>query len=247
MDRKEQRKDVAERHTWEMERLYSDEISKCVVGTKLYDVDFERGDKIGGKAVFTLEQSYTQDSIFKNAGKGKVAVLNFASYRHAGGGFIRGSMAQEESLCHDSFLYNVLSKFPEYYEWNESHLNKALYRNRALYSPDVCFFPKKGESVSVDVITCAAPNRSQISRNALTEEENEEALRDRIRFIRDICDTEGVETFITGAFGCGVFAQKPEIVATLFREYFGDTKVKQVIFAVPADRNYPAFEKEFSG
>ncbi|SEA70003.1 TIGR02452 family protein [Pseudobutyrivibrio sp. ACV-2] len=68
---------------------------------------------------------------------------------------------------------------------------------------------------------------------------------DRIRFIRDICDEEDVETLIAGAFGCGVFAQKPEMVAHYFREYFSDTKVKAVIFAVPPDRNYVAFEREF--
>ena len=54
-----------------------------------------------------------------------------------------------------------------------------------------------------------------------------------------------METLIAGAFGCGVFAQKPEMVAHYFREYFSDTKVKAVIFAVPPDRNYVAFEREF--
>ncbi|MCR5011827.1 MAG: TIGR02452 family protein [Lachnospiraceae bacterium] len=246
MDRKEQRKDVAVRHTKEMDRLYADAIQKSVKETKLYDTAFSREKGTGQMAEFTLEQSFTQDSIFRNAGNGKVAVLNFASYRHAGGGFIRGAMAQEESICHDSFLYNVIREFTEYYELNEAHLNKGLYQNRALYSPGISFFSKTGKSVSVDVLTCAAPNRSLMFRDGrFTEGENEEALRERICFIRDICDAEGVETFIAGAFGCGVFAQKPDVVATLFREYFSDTGVKKVILAVPADKNYPAFEKEF--
>ena len=40
----------------------------------------------------------------------KIAVLNFASFKNPGGMFYNGSSAQEESLCHESFLYNVLKK-----------------------------------------------------------------------------------------------------------------------------------------
>ena len=183
----------------------------------------------------------------RNAGKGKLAVLNFASYRHPGGGFLNGSMAQEEALCHASFLYNILREFSDYYEWNEANYNKGLYMNRALYSPNVFFFGEDGRNhVIADVITCAAPNRSMLLKDGrFSEKENEEALKDRIRFIRDICDNEGVDILISGAYGCGVFSQKPEMVAECFRECFSDTKVRNVVFAVPPDRNYPAFEKVF--
>ena len=55
-----------------------------------------------------------------------------------------------------------------------------------------------------------------------------------------------VDTFIAGAFGCGVFAQKPETVAQYFMELFGNTRVKKVIFAIPPDKNYAAFEKAYN-
>lgn len=248
MSNKQNRSDIARCHTEDMDRLFSEEIKKSITGTKIYGVDFCRKEETGHSPDFILEQSYTEESVIKTAGNGKLAVLNFASYRHAGGGFLKGAMAQEEAICHSSFLYNILREFPDYYGWNESNYNRGLYTNRALYSPEVYFFSDNYEKyVKADVITCAAPNRSVMRKDGrFSEEENELALKERIQFIRDICDEECVDTFITGAFGCGVFAQKPEVVANLFMDLFGDTKVKKVIFAIPPDRNYVAFEKEYN-
>ena len=100
----------------------------------------------------------------------------------------------------------------------------------------------------VDVITCAAPNRSMLLKDGrFSEKENETLIKDRIMFIRDISDNEGVDVLIAGVFGCRVFAQKPETVARFFREIFSDTRLKKVIFIVPPDRNYHPFEREFRG
>lgn len=47
---------------------------------------------------------------------GSVAVLNFASARNPGGGYVHGAKAQEEALCRASALYETLLEAPEYYE-----------------------------------------------------------------------------------------------------------------------------------
>lgn len=63
----------------------------------------------------------TTDAVSKYKHDEKLCVLNFASYKKPGGGFINGAIAQEESICHDSTLFNVISseKFESYYEDNK--------------------------------------------------------------------------------------------------------------------------------
>lgn len=176
----------------------------------------------------------------------KTAVLNFASYKEPGGMFLQGSKAQEECLCHESTLYNVLRKFDStYYARNRKALNRALYQNIALYSPDVYF--ERGESfVKCDVITCAAPNFA-IASNLynVSKEENTSALESRIKFILYVAAAQQVDTLILGAFGSGVFGQDAkevaEITMKLLERYNG--VFKKVVFAVIDEKsaNYKAF------
>lgn len=176
----------------------------------------------------------------------KTAVLNFASYKQPGGMFLQGSKAQEECLCHESTLYNVLTRFEDtYYASNRKQLNRALYQNAALYSPDV-YFERNDDSVECDVITCAAPNFSAASKYCnISREENATVLESRIKFILYLAATQQVDTLILGAFGSGVFGQDAkevaEITMNLLRHY--DGVFKEVIFAVIDEKsvNYRAF------
>ena len=47
---------------------------------------------------------------------GDVVCLNFASTKNPGGGFLRGSQAQEESLARASGLYACISPMTGYYD-----------------------------------------------------------------------------------------------------------------------------------
>src|SRR5262245_39998602 len=47
-----------------------------------------------------------------------VVLLNFASARNPGGGFLNGSQAQEESLVRASGLYGSISRMTDYYGAN---------------------------------------------------------------------------------------------------------------------------------
>lgn len=237
-------------HTEEMEKFYGREIQGVIEQTRIYDVDFE------GVAVHTcegeivLEALDSVSAILKAAESCEkpMAVLNFSSYKNPGGGFIGGSRAQEECLCQESFLYNVLSQMTEkFYDWNNRNTNRTLYRNRGMYSPGVVFMREEKRAVC-DVITCAAPNFSAAHRNQnVSREENSKVLQDRIRFVLDIARENQVRTLILGAYGCGVFGQDAEEVAGIFKKYLesGYKCFERVIFAIPEgkDGNYRAFAK----
>lgn len=237
---KEQRASVAKKHTEEMNKKYKEQIEESIKNTRIYVNAFNE---------YCFQQNYDMEivvedmdsvsAVLKYGGK-NTAVLNFSSYKNPGGMFLKGSKAQEECLCHESFLYNVISKFDwKFYEWNRHHMNKALYLNRGLYSPDVVFTRGDIEQTA-GVITCAAPNLSASRKYCgISSEENTQALRSRIRFVLDIARYNNVKTLILGAYGCGVFGQDAKEVAGIFRECLdnGYKCFDKVVFAVPNGRD----------
>lgn len=249
---KTQRAEQAERHTEEMEEKYIDTIEEIVKDTIVYYPAFKTKSDLDRQTGIVVEPIDSVSAIIKyhSTLKNKTAVLNFSSYKNAGGMFLKGSKAQEECLCHESFLYNVLSRFTaDFYSWNRERKNKALYLNKALYTPDI-LFQRDDISSYCDVITCAAPNKTAAQRyQKVSDEENLEALRSRIKFVLDIAIDNRVDTLILGAYGCGVFGQNPIEVASIFKEYLNTTHkcFKKVVFAIPQgkDGNLEAFRKVF--
>ncbi len=251
-DRKNELKKKANAHTKKMEELYSEEITECVNDTRIYDQGFHCKKKNTDESKYVskiaVEDMDSVQALFSYV-SGKIAVLNFASYKNPGGKFLEGSSAQEESLCHSSFLYNVLSEFDkDYYEFNRLSKNFALYTDRALYSPDVLFI-RDNKEVYADVLTCAAPNKIAAQKYCgKSNYDCNSTMADRIHFVLDIAKEEGVQTLILGAFGCGVFGNDPEFVANTFKkeleEYYADT-FKNIIFAIPGGTNYMSFKRVF--
>lgn len=264
---KEERAKKAKEHTKEVGNVFSKFIEKTILNTFTYSTYFKCSKSRPNVSTnIVVEDMDSVSAIFKYKPKTlneKIAVLNFASYKNPGGQFLNGSSAQEESLCHESFLYNVLSECKDYYEWNNLNKNKGLYLNRALYSPVVAFMrPIPHEPVtedsnivthlyaSCDVITCAAPNRYAAQKYLnVSDAENFAALKSRVKYVLDIAKENEVDILILGAWGCGVFGQDPADVANLFRHYLTTTHkcFKTVVFAVPKgnNANYSEFKKVF--
>lgn len=234
---------IAKQWNSDCEARFLKELTHSASQTKEYrgELIFEHRDG----TTITLVEEDVVSAIFNHA-QGKTCALNFASYKNPGGRFIDGAIAQEEALCHASFLYNVLVRHAAYYATNRQDLNHGLYRDVALYSPDIMFL-KDGKTILTDVMTCAAPNWRAAQRNSITFIENATALNRRCKYVMSIAQRERVDTLILGAWGCGVFRQPPSYVAYYLIRHALLSGIRNVIFAIPSrDKNYLAFQEALS-
>lgn len=194
---------------------------------------------------YYLNPLTTTEKLFSFLNGDDVAVLNFASYTNPGGMFYEGSSAQEESLCHTSNLYTLLSQQDAFYTRNrQENKNNGLYHNRALFLRGVWFFYWY-QKIRTNVISCAAPNYSLAQKRMVSVEENNVALYDRCKFVLDIAKKEKIKHLILGAYGCGVFGQNPATVAQIFLQLLKSYSFDSVSFAIPntgkSAINYDAF------
>ncbi|PJF01616.1 TIGR02452 family protein [Streptomyces carminius] len=151
-----------------------------------------------------------------------VAVLNFASARNPGGGYLNGAQAQEEALCRASALYTCLLRAPEYYAHHRAE-RSAFYSDRVIHSPGVPVFrDERGalldEPFEAGFLTSPAPNAGVVVRR--TPEEADRipgALRVRAERVLEVAAAHGYRTLVLGAWGCGVFRNDPAAVADAFR------------------------------
>ena len=173
-------------------------------------------------------------------------VMNFANAYAPGGGFVGGSIAQEECLCRNSTLYNSISseKASEMYQYNID-TNKPMVTDYMLYSPNVCVFrDKNGDLMKrpflVAVTTAPAPNRM---REAMFEKDEavNGTIKRRIRILLRNAIKHGHDSVVLGAWGCGVFGNEPKDVATCFRDVLVkegyDKHLKNVNFAIFGKEN----------
>lgn len=258
---RDSRAEKAIEHTKEMEQGYTDSIKKAFWGSKIYygrnSFGVQAYSRFSEPTEIRVVDSDTVTALFKNTNiTDNVALLNFASYKHPGGGFIWGSLAQEESLCHASTLYNVLMDMDDvFYEEHRKDLNSGLYKDDAIFSPYIKFFKPEYKPREASVITCAAVNRVVAKKKGISDVEISRAMKTRVNFVMDIAVERGVDTLILGAYGCGVFGNNPYKVAGYFSQYLIEhpNAFKKVVFAIPVserdkgklNNNYEAFKKEF--
>jgi uncharacterized protein (TIGR02452 family) len=202
----------------------------------------------------------TIEAIIK-ANKGlKTGVLNFASAKNPGGGFLGGASAQEESLARSSSLYASQTKSDAMYKYNRGQTD-FLYSDYMIYSPDVVFwFDDEGNSIEnppkIDIITSPAPNKGAMLQHERNSEIRaiEEVFKARIEKVLALAVANNLESIILGAWGCGVFRNEPSDVAQYFKDVIAakfKNSFKEIIFAIydtsAKKQNFLAFEEVLLG
>lgn len=149
-------------------------------------------------------------------------VLNFASAKNPGGGFLSGARAQEESLARSSALYPCLLRSAMYRHHRET--GDPMYTAWVVSSPAVPVFRDDvsgallEEPYAVSFLTSPAPNAGVVlARDPGRREEVDAVMRERVARVLAVAAEEGHRHLVLGAWGCGVFRNDPAVVAEAFR------------------------------
>ncbi|OCK81481.1 hypothetical protein K432DRAFT_392114 [Lepidopterella palustris CBS 459.81] len=211
---------------------------------ELPEDDLEPGRKgtrirVSNQDTFDAAIALQPDTTFATEKK-PVAILNLASERHPGGGWERGTLAQEEALCYRSSLY--LSLKWDYYPFPPTS---------GIYSPTVVIIRdamSRGHKLLAEipaddlpvtsVITVAAQRGPKLARDlTYTYNYDRELMKSKIRVILRMAAQNGHTKLVLGAIGCGVFGNPPKDVAQCFLEVFREREFEGgwwegIVFAV---------------
>ena len=150
------------------------------------------------------------------------AVLNFASAKSPGGGFLLGARAQEEYLARSSGLYACLVG-NAMYDYHGMRLDD-MYSDWVIYSPDVPVFRDDSGDLlespyTVSVITSPAPFAVAIRRDSPERlGELPVTFFHRILKVLSVGLLHDHDSLVLGAWGCGAFENDATMVAGLFRK-----------------------------
>ncbi|KAF2466847.1 uncharacterized protein BDR25DRAFT_306041 [Lindgomyces ingoldianus] len=170
-----------------------------------------------------------------------VAILNLASERHPGGGWLNGALAQEEALCFRSSLsvtlhehYYPIPALGAIYSPLVLLIREAMSRGHGLIWPDT---PAQNLPVTA-VITMAALRRPELTRDGTYRyAQDKDMMKNKIRVILRVAVHQGHSKLVLGALGCGAFGNPPREVAQCFLEVFQEHEFQggwweDVVFAI---------------
>ena len=195
-----------------------------------------------------------------------VLVLNMANAHHSGGGWLQGSLAQEEAMCYRSSLSFTLKY--RYYPIPEAG---------GIYSPTVVVIREtrisghglidlsKPESLPVfSCVSVAAIQDPAVEKDASGKERyrhagDRETMEEKMRVVLRIAAFKGHRVLVLGALGCGAFANPRGEVVECWKEVFLESEFQggwweQIVFAVmesggtkDGDDNFGVFYKGLDG
>ena len=208
----------------------------CIAGTRLWlpeELSALRGRiaaiprRVGRDTRFAVADEGTLTAARRLCAEGftRVGVLNFASARNPGGGFLGGSLAQEESLASSSALYvSQTSEAATAFYAHHRGEKSLLYTDRVIVSPHCPVIRDDGGHL-LDTpylptfLTCAAPNAGALSDSGDAQglARLPEVFATRAACLLSAAAESGCDALVLGAWGCGVFRNDPALVASIWR------------------------------
>ncbi|EDO29211.1 predicted protein [Nematostella vectensis] len=179
----------------------------------------------------------------------KPAVLNMASPKRPGGGYLTGAGAQEENLFRRTNYVQHLAdpdkKFDPNRDWHF-----RLPEFSCVYSTDVMVFrasEDRGyaflpEPVPMSFLAVAAyPNPPCIKGSPRLIPEFVEKCKRKIRLLLAVGLQQHHDSLVLSAWGCGAFRNPPQHIAQLFKEVLNEheflNQYKHISFAIVDDAN----------
>jgi uncharacterized protein (TIGR02452 family) len=172
----------------------------------------------------------------------RVAVLNLASDKNPGGGWLSGALAQEEALCYRSSL--ALSLHKPYYPWSPStavYTRDVVIVRSSMSSGHRLLVPQMPaiqlpivSAISVAAIrrpalrTIPEPSEHDVHHRRATFKypADRQLTKKKMRLALRIAAREKHELLVLGALGCGAFRNPPEEVATCWSEVLGEAEFR---------------------
>lgn len=136
-------------------------------------------------------------------------------------------------------LYPCLTEDMTMYKLNRKNYS-PVYSDRMIYSPDVPVI-RNDDGKLLDTplltsfITSPAVNRRVVSKMFVKDRAIDKAMDTRIRKILSLALENNPSVIVLGAFGCGVFGNKKEVVYKIFEDEINDLvplESVKVVFAV---------------
>ncbi len=249
---------------------FEEDLESAIINTDFIAADFvfEKSDEYllektenyssnKPKIEITDDNTVTAGKKLKMATCEEVAILNFASATNPGGGFTRGSKAQEEDICRVSGLYACLNQDNDdllpYYKINKA-CGSSLYTDGIIYSSQVPFLKDENyqwldQIFKLSVVTCPAPNLNGVGFIA-TSITIDDIITRRITRILDTMIMYGHKNIVLGAWGCGVFGNSPNMIASIFKYVLEEKQFyfDNIVFAIPdkKSKNHQVFANVFA-
>lgn len=238
-------------------RRFSGEIENSLRGSKRYTLSEIRRDPIdinvkcmdGAKASVVVTDAgvrYQLVVTYKHMKglSGRTAVLNPSDYLIPGGRYTEGSAGYEEEICACTTLYEVLALSDDYYDWNAEHLNKGIYTNVCLYTPDVVICDNNNKQTGlIDVITCSPPDYNVTPINKANA-----AVRDRLELILNVAVRNNVRNLILCGFGCNSERSDVKYIADAMHDMCAlyASQLDYVTIVVDTRSEYKMFKEIFN-